>query len=72
MGKFVVEINFHSYRNRIGMLVEAKDDEEARNIAQRHFFKTHPNDSILSSSVVKIDVTLIDTNPSNRKSEEKA
>lgn len=69
MNKFAIEIDYNSYKNKLGILVEAKDEDEARSIAQRHFLKTHPLDCILSSRVMKIDVTLIDLNPSQRNLE---
>jgi hypothetical protein len=71
MGKFVVEITYNSYRSKIGILVEGKDSNEAINIAQKHFLNTHPSESILFSQVIKVDISLIDTNPSNRNPEKK-
>jgi hypothetical protein len=71
MDIFVVQITYDSYRKKIGILLESKDENEARNIAQKHFLNTHPDDSILFSEVVKVDVTLIDINPSKRNPEKK-
>lgn len=72
MAKFAVEINYNHYNSMLGILVEAKDKDEARGIAQRHFLNIHPNDSILSSVIVEIHVSLIDANPSKRNPEENA
>lgn len=73
MSKFAIEISYNHYKSKLGILIEeAKDEEEARSLAQRHFLNTHPNDSILSSTIIKIDVLIADiTNPSHRSPEEK-
>ena len=72
MNKFAIEISYNSWTKKLGILVEAKDSNDAISQAQKYFFKIHPNDCILSTSIMKIDITLINTNPSNRNAEEKA
>lgn len=68
MGKFAVEINYNGYKNTIGILVEADDEDEARGIAQRHFLNSYPNEAVLSTHVVRINISLINPNPSTRYS----
>jgi hypothetical protein len=71
MSKYVVEIAYAGYKSSIGILVEAKDENEARGLAQRHFLNTHPEDCIVSSHITKVDIFLTDiVNPSQRKKEE--
>lgn len=66
MAKFAVEINYNHYKSTLGILVEAKDKDEARGIAQRHFFKLYPTESIITTNIMEVQVSLIDTNPSKR------
>lgn len=66
MAKFAVEINYNHYKSTLGILVDAKDKDEARGIAQRHFFKLEPIESIISTNIIEVQVSLIDTNPSKR------